>query len=388
MTELTADLYRPLDMPAADVAEWAAIQLAVPAFSNPLFSHGFSAAVAEVRDDVRVAVFRKAGKPVAFLAHHRRPGGFARPIGAPFSDYQGIVSNGDIGVSGAEALKLAGLGAIRFNGLIDPFGLFAGGTTDSQDAFAIELEGDAESYLEAIRAASPKKFKNYRRLEHKLEREVGGLRLVANDRSQEAFDSIMAWKSEQFVRTGIQDVLRPTWVRQMMQALFDTTEGPVHGLMVSLYAGETLVAAHFGIRQGAVFHPWIASANPDFASASPGQAFLGHAIGAMPAMGLAVYDLGPGHDHYKKPYASTHRVLGAGLAVATGVQGKMAGVKEGAWSFGGLGRVGAVDKVRRRLDHIAAVDPSPSGRVRGVLEAVHGARKRGLGNDALSDRAA
>jgi CelD/BcsL family acetyltransferase involved in cellulose biosynthesis len=383
MPDITARLYKPAEMAAADVAAWVAVQTESPVFSNPLFSHAFAAAVAQVRDDVEVAVFRQGAAPVAFLAVHRRRGGLARPIGAPFSDYQGIVSKGAIGLSGPQALERAGLGAIRFNGLVDPYGLFAGAAGGVQEAFAIELDGDPDAYLEAVRAASPKKFKNYRRLEHRLEREVGPLRLVGGDRSRDAFDAILAWKSEQFVRTGIQDVLRPVWVRRMMQSLFETSRGEVTGLMVSLYAGETLVAGHFGIRQGAVFHPWIASANPEFASVSPGQLFLGHAIRAMPQMGVTVYDLGPGHDHYKRPYASVRRELGVGLAVAQGARGRMAGASEAAWSMSGLGRVAALDKVRRRLDHIAAIDPSPAGRVRGVLEAVQGVRRRGLGNEPL-----
>lgn len=383
-SDLHVEIKRPEALSGPDVAAWAAMQEAQPAFSNPLFGHAFSLAVAKVRVDVQVAVFRRGARAVGFLAHHRRPGGFARPIGAPFSDYQGIVSNGDIGVTGAEALRLAGLGAMRFNGLVDPYGQFEAQVGDSQDAYAIELSGDPESYLEAIRAASPKKFKNYRRLEHRMEREIGELRFVAGDRSQAAFDALLAWKSEQFRRTGVQDVLRPLWVQTMMQNLFEAE----NGLMVSLYAGETLVAGHFGVRQGAVFHPWIASANPDFAAMSPGQAFLGHAIAAMPGMGLEVYDLGPGHAHYKQPYASTKRELGAGLVVASGARGRMAGAREGAWSLGGLGKVGAVDKVRRRLDHIAAVDPTAAGRIRGFVEAVSGTAKRGLGNDTLSHAAA
>jgi CelD/BcsL family acetyltransferase involved in cellulose biosynthesis len=147
-------------MAADDIAAWRQVQADTPAFANPLFSHAFASAVARVRDDVEVAVFRQGAAPVAFLAVHRRPGGLARPIGAPFSDYQGLVSKGAIGLTGSQALERAGLGAIRFNGLVDPFGLFDGVVSGVQEAYAIELDGDAEAYLEAIRAASPKKFKN------------------------------------------------------------------------------------------------------------------------------------------------------------------------------------------------------------------------------------
>jgi CelD/BcsL family acetyltransferase involved in cellulose biosynthesis len=152
--------------------------------------------------------------------------------------------------------------------------------------------------------------------------------------------------------------------------------------------GDTLVAGHFGIRDGATYHPWIASANPEFNAYSLGQAFLAHAIRAMPAMDLTVYDLGPGHDHYKRPFANVERTIDARLVLADSASGRRAGGRDGLWSVGALGRSGAVDKVRRRLDHIAAVDPSVSGRVWGLVEAVAGATKRGFGNETASPTAA
>ena len=48
-------------------------------------------------------------------------------------------------------------------------------------AYVIQLDGSAPDYLERIRAASAKRFKNYRRLEGKLDREVGPLSLRAPD---------------------------------------------------------------------------------------------------------------------------------------------------------------------------------------------------------------
>ena len=45
---------------------------------------------------------------------------------------------------------------------------------------------------------------------------------------------------------------------------------------------------------------------------------------------------------------------------------------------------GAPDKDFAGLDAaLSAIDPSAAGRVRGVIEAVQGVRKRGLGNDPL-----
>ena len=375
---IEVDTRHPGQLTEADLAAWRAIQAANPVFANPLFGPEFAVVVGQARPDARVAVFRKDGRPVAFLAYHARPGGFARPIGAPFSDYQGLVSAPDFEFTGPEALAWAGLGALRFTGLVDPVDRF-GAEPAAHSAYAIHLDETPEAYLEAVRAASPKKFKNYRRLEHRMA-EQGEIRFGAGDRSPEAFDQVMAWKSEQFRDSGLQDVLRPAWVKQMMRDLFASD----HGLMCSLYVGDTLVSAHFGIRVGEIFHPWIASTNPAFDAYSPGQAFLGHAVRAMPGLGLTTYDLGPGHDHYKRPFANVERAIGGGLVAANTNTGRVQRARDGLWGVGGLGRIGPVDKVRRRLDHIATVDPTLSGRVSGLMEAFAGVRRRRLGNETAS----
>jgi CelD/BcsL family acetyltransferase involved in cellulose biosynthesis len=173
-----------------------------------------------------------------------------------------------------------------------------------------------------------------------------------------------------------------------MQNLFETRTGEMRGLMMALYAGDVLLGAHFGIRSATTFHPWVASTNPHLAAYSPGQAFLGQAIRAMPELGLNVYDLGPGHDHYKRHYANVRRTVGAGLVTAAGPAGALAGAGEAAWAFSGLGRVPALDKIRRRLDHINTIDPSLAGLARGLAEAAAGAGKRSLGNQALSEAVA
>lgn len=377
---IAVDLLPAATLGRADVDAWLAIQAAQPVFANPLLGPGFAMAVGRVREDARVAVFRRAGRPVGFFAHHRRPGGFGRPIGAPFSDYHAVVAAPDAFAADDDILVLSGLKAFRHSGLIDPHGVFP---TAGQvhEAFSIELEGSAEAFLEARRAASPKKFKNYRRLQHRLI-EIGPLSIRSTDDASVLAD-LLRWKSEQFVRTGTQDVLRPAWVGALMQDLFATREatpatGLMTGLMLTLHAGDRLVGGHFGIRQGDVYHPWIASMDPDLAPYSPGNAFLDQVIRAMPGLGLRVYDLGVGHDHYKRPYVSTIRQVSGGLQSAPGGAGVLSRAGDGAWRMGGLGRSGAIDKVRRRLDHIATVDPSIRGRMHGLMEAVAATRRRSL----------
>jgi CelD/BcsL family acetyltransferase involved in cellulose biosynthesis len=264
----------------------------------------------------------------------------ARAIGSPLSDYHGLVSRADAGLDAAEVLRAADLTAYRYTGLIDPHGVFGPGRDQDRPRHR-PAGGDAGAYLEAVRAASPKKIKNWRRLDSKLEREMGAIELVAADRSREAFDQLIAWKREQLERTGVHDFLRPDWVRGLLTDLFQKQTGPFQGLMINLYAGGQLVAGHFGVRLNGVYHPWIASTNPAYGEWSPGQIFFMRAIAAMPGLGLHHYDLGPGHDHYKGAYALSQVQIGDGTATAATMAGRVAQLAGRRAGHGRLARRGS-----------------------------------------------
>ena len=371
---LSAETFHPSELSETDISTWRRLCASRPEFANPLMGPDFALAVGEVRPDARVTVWRWPGRTAGFLAYHRRPGSYARPIGAPLSDYHGLVA--EQGLDADEAMAVAGLSVYRFTGLTDPNRAFAGCGAVQRESFVIELETTAEAYLEALRAASPKRFKNYRRLDHKLDREVGALSIRGADRDQAAFDTLLRWKREQLARTGAHGFLNAEWTQGLLQSLFVRQEGDFQGLMVNLYAGDRLVAGHFGVRQGGVYHPWIASTDPELAAWSPGQVFLGRAIAAMPEMGLTTYDLGPGHEHYKRPYALTTRMIEEGVATAANLGGRAAQVSEQAWSLAGGHGQGPVGKLRRRLDIIASSELSFTGRARGLAQAIAARTRR------------
>jgi len=373
---LNARTVHPSDLSADEIAVWEALVAAEPAFGNPLLGPDFARAVGVVREDARVTVYRDGERVVGFLPHHRRPGGMARPLGAPLSDYHALISAADAGLRGPEVLALAGLDAFRFTGLIDPHGVFSDAVTGTSASYGITLREPAQDYLEALRAASPKRFKNWRRLDSKMEREVGAVRIEASD-DPAIYEQLMAWKREQLVRTGLADFMRPDWMRALL-GNFAVARGPLRGLTLTLWAGDQIAAGHFGVVQGDWFHPWVASTNPALGEYSPGQTFLMRAIAAMPALGLTTYDLGPSHDHYKRHYAAPTQLVGEGTAAASTPAGRLAGGRERAWSMAGGRGDGLVASLRRRLDAIAVTELSTAGRLRGFVDAVAAQPRRRL----------
>lgn len=344
-----------------------------PDYQSALLHPDFARAVGQVREDTRAALFRRDGRLEAVLAFHARPGGLARPLAAPFSDVQAFVCAPGCTLSGAEALQLARLRAFRFDALVDPRGRF-GGVSSRDHVHAIVPGPDIGAFLEGLRAANPKRFKNHRRLARQMERERGVLDFCADDHDPRVFDQLFAWKHAQFARTGKHDVLRPAWAGKLMTSLFNGGIGDAKGLLVSLKAGGKLVAALYGVRAGDRYNPWVAAYDPDCAPWSPGQTILHLLVEAMPQLGLKRCDLGTGHDHYKKYYSNAAISVSAGLETAPGAARRATGWRNALWSAGERFPVAALARrtvsAHRRLDQIAAADLDFTGRLTGTLRAV------------------
>ena len=121
---LQTETIHPSQLTPGQIMAWRGLCAANPAFSSPLLGPDFTLAVGAVREDARVTVGFSACAPVLFWPHHSRPGGLARPIGAPFSDYHAVVAAPDVPFSPTELLADVGANCFLFEGLVDPQGRF------------------------------------------------------------------------------------------------------------------------------------------------------------------------------------------------------------------------------------------------------------------------
>jgi CelD/BcsL family acetyltransferase involved in cellulose biosynthesis len=393
MSALAIEIIHPGALAPEDRAAWRAFQDATPAFGSPLLSPDFAEAVGAVRKDARVAIWRDpAGAPKAFFAHHRRPQGFGRPIGAPFCDYHAVISSSNLGLDAPAILSGARLKAVRVCGLVDPFGVFGGATLGREAAYRIVLEGAGRdgpksdgglAHLDGLKAGSANRFKNFRRYSKRLEQAFGPLRLVAEDRDPAAFERLLAWKRLQLARTGLHDFLRPAWVGALMQDLFQTSGG-FGGLMISLYAGDHHVAGHFGVRLGGWYHPWIGAVAPNLESHGAGFVHQWKAVEAMGQLGLHTYDLGAGSDHWKRLFTSDVVQVATGLVAAPTLSGRLALAGDRLWTTPPLNRIGLAGRMRNRLDQIATIETAWSGRARGVLAMASALERRAASRRSTS----
>lgn len=139
-----------------------------------------------------------------------------------------------------------------------------------------------------------------------LAQELGPVCFVYHDPRPEVFARCLAWKSAQYARQGLIDLFAVRANARLFQVLAE------RGVLVvsSLAAGETLLAVHFGARQGTRFYSWIAAYDPAHARHSPGRLLLEALLRECQGRGQSEFDFGPGGMEYKWHYATHQRVIG------------------------------------------------------------------------------
>ncbi|MEU5593589.1 GNAT family N-acetyltransferase [Streptomyces sp. NPDC020298] len=297
-------VYRPGELSAADRAAWTAMQAkahlhGTPELANPFLSPEFALAVGRVRRGVRIAVVHEDGEAAAFFPYQRSATGVGRAVGLGVSDCQGLVHRPGFTWDAQELLRACGLALWEFDHLVQgqqPFEASASGTFPSP---VMDVDQGYEAYLGRLRAHSPKFTRSTLAKERKLGRDAGTVRYVHDERDPEALNTLMAWKSAQYRRTGRSDRFAHEWITRLVTRLFHTRSEPFAGILSVLYADGRPVAAHFGLRTERILACWFPAYDPAFAKYSPGLILHLRMAEAAAADGIAHLDLGRGQKEYK-----------------------------------------------------------------------------------------
>jgi len=345
------------------IARWAALQRETPEFGSPLVGPYFAHLVHRHRGDVHIAIASEDGREVAFFAFHKASHGHVRPVGAPFSDYQAIVSEPGLKLDGTALLAEAGIERMAVSGLMDPHGWFQSAPLEPTLGYRISVKNGGAAKLERLRQANPKWAKNLRRRINKMERELGPIRFITGDLDPSALEAVLQLKIDQYHESGLTNVLRPHWVKAMMQDLFSRTNPEFGGCLMTLFAGDHLVSGQFGVRQGGWFHPWISSTCPKAHPYAPGIIFLGEMLCHAENIGIEIIDLALGHSHYKSQFARNPAPVQAGQVGRRAISVSTA-------------QTGPIGLIQKRLDLIASVEPDLAGRLHAGWAAVTSAPRR------------
>ncbi|MEM7637905.1 MAG: GNAT family N-acetyltransferase [Pseudomonadota bacterium] len=367
------ELYRPQDLSAEQWQIYAALRDARSIYDDPFFDPDFARLVGEVREDTRIGFASDKDGVFAVWALHIRPGNWARPIGAPFSDWNGPILAENTHLSAQEILAGFDISGLTTQG----FQPLSAAPTDELDrigANVTDLSQGWQAFIADQEARWPKHFKKMRRVYRNVDRDFSGPQFTWDDRRDDSFDRLMTLKREQYARTGYYDVLNAPWTRSLFDRLRHF-EGPrLRTRMSSLYFGDQIAAGEFNLQSDTVLHGWITAFDQAYSKYSPGNILVQEVLARMNEAGLVLYDSGPGLDHYKRHYSNAQIAIESGVLSGNSTALNASRVAGQVWRLGEqvMPRPASaiMARVRRRMDQIAAVDTSLTGRASGLISAL------------------
>jgi CelD/BcsL family acetyltransferase involved in cellulose biosynthesis len=292
--------------------QWSELQRAVPTLESPYFRPEFTQAVAAVRPDVEVAILQEDGRTTGYFPFQRGRWGIGRPVGGRLSDFHGVVSRTGLTTDAAELIRGCRLRGWYFDHLLASQTAFERYHARLETALYVDLPQGFDFYYAQRCRAGSMLLRQALRKARKLEREVGPLRFVYDERAPEVFNRLIEWKRAQYQRTAAVDVLGFPWTRLLLERIRTATGEDFAGVMSALYTGDRLAAAHLGMRSRHVLHWWFPSYDVALGKYSPGLILLTEQLKAAAALGVRHIHLGKANAEYKSSFAS------AGVAVAEG----------------------------------------------------------------------
>jgi len=294
------DVVSLAELSSDDLAAWRSLRAADARLASPCFHPSFAAAVDAVGLPVSVAVARRDGIPVYLLPFHRERR-MLRPVGWPGADFQGPIADRSApSIDPLDVVRAAGARALAFDHVVDGAVGFDRWVEERHESPFVDVTGGLDGYLERASNGGRSDMKRTRQRLNQVTKQVGPVRYEADSTDHGLLDALIALKRRQYVATGARDHFATPAHVELMHRLLDRRGHEFAGVLSGLYAGDRLVAAHFGIRSDGVLNWWFPVYDPEYGRLAPGWLLLRKVVEHSPDLALERIDLGRGDSQYKR----------------------------------------------------------------------------------------
>ena len=145
-----------------------------------------------------ICAYDAKGLPLGFLPLQGR--GFARPVGAPLTDYHGFICHAETKLDPIALLKEAGIGAYHFSAAVNSE-LKAFHQTSDQGVL-MHMPDGAPAWREARDSSYRRHLKSNRRRARKAAEDIGEIRCEWKSQDEAVFEQLIGWKAKKFELTG------------------------------------------------------------------------------------------------------------------------------------------------------------------------------------------
>lgn len=294
-------------------AAWKRLRAEQPQKESPYFAIEFTQAVAAIRDDVQVAVFRDAdGEIEALLPFQKTSATLLEPIGGRLNDVHGIL--GGRNLSADQILN--GLASIGIRSASFHAADFLG--ADEQFQFRelqthhLDLSGGWDAYYRWAKKNSST-IKRHGQKSRAMERKYGEIRFEFQNADEAVLEEMIALKRAKYQRTKTFDILSVEWAADLLRHIHQIRTDEFSGILSTLHVGDRLVAAHFGMLTDQMLHYWFPTFDIEFNQFSPGTELLLRVAKESCNRNLGKLDLGFGDDDYKFKFSNGNDRVSCGL---------------------------------------------------------------------------
>jgi CelD/BcsL family acetyltransferase involved in cellulose biosynthesis len=279
-------------------AFWRDCHLRNPALDSPYFHPQFVRELLDVGRRVRVAVVSAAGHLAALFPFEQNRS-VGCPAGWPMCDFQSPIGMPSAEFDLEEFMRASGLQAYLFDHILAARQEFLPFFEQVMPSPYMEVASGLEGYKSRLTDSNKLKMRDTERNKRKAARELGPLRLEFLSTDAAMLEQLIAWKREQYARSGADDFLGRAEPRAYLFNLLRLHDPEFRGVLSGLWAGERLLAIHMGMMARGILHYWFPAYDRNFANYSPGRLMLAKFTEEAAAHGLSRIDLGKGEDAYK-----------------------------------------------------------------------------------------
>ena len=283
-----------------------------PSFQSPYFHPEFTKAVSQIRDDVHIAVIsNKSGETLGFFPfQHTR--GFAEPVGGRLNDFHGVVGHRKFRPNVRALLRELGLHSFKFHALVNDHLAFDQFAYRKLGSHRIDLSKGFAAYQQWVCQHSST-VKRQPQKTRALEREVGPLRFEFDCRDPQVLEKLIELKRSKYQRTKTFDILSVEWAANTLREVFAVQKPDFQGRLSVLWAGDQLVACHFGMVNQDVLHYWFPVYDQQYNKYSPGTILLLESCKKTADNGIEAVELGYGDDAYKFKFVNSRSTVISGF---------------------------------------------------------------------------
>lgn len=366
-------LYRPEDLSAEQWQIYADLRNARSLYDNPAFDPDFARLVGDVREDTRIGFASDRDGVFAIWPLHIRPGNWARPLAAPFSKWNGPILAENTELSIEEILAGFDISGLTARGLMPQNKERSPGLRRS-GANVIDLSEGWPALTKARASLWPDQMEDLQRYFDGLECARGEVRLDWDDGREDSYAHLLSLKREDAQRRGAPDRFKAPWILTLLDRLRAFKGARFRTRMVSLYAGDRLAAAELNLESDTVMQRWITGCDPELSAHRPDRVLIDKISQHLCDDGFKQYDVGTGGDSEAFQFANVQVPIESGVVTGTLMPLHAQRVVGRAWRLGEQvmprKASAAMARVRRRMDQIALVETSLSGRATSLLQAL------------------